>query len=71
MTTKLAFFGATGGCAGSCLAAALKGGYICTALARTPSKLENVLLSRGVDKTIMASNLKVVCGDVRDIEAVK
>jgi nucleoside-diphosphate-sugar epimerase len=67
---KLAFFGATGGCAGSCLAAALKGGYICTALARTPSKLENALLSRGVNKTIMASNLKIVGGDVRDIEAV-
>jgi nucleoside-diphosphate-sugar epimerase len=71
MATKLAFFGATGGCVGFCLTAALKAGYICTAFARTPSKLEGSLLSRGVDETIMTSHLDIVSGDVRDIEAVK
>ena len=71
MATKVAFFGATGGCAGSCLAAALKAGHTCTALARTPSKLEHALLSRDVDETIMTSHLEIISGDVRDLEAVK
>ncbi|KAI7080755.1 hypothetical protein KC327_g10 [Hortaea werneckii] len=37
--STLAFFGATGDCAGYCLAQALNAGYDCRALARTPAKL--------------------------------
>ncbi|KAF2490275.1 hypothetical protein BU16DRAFT_621922 [Lophium mytilinum] len=44
-TTKptLAFFGATGGCAGAALSAALRDNYAATALARTPDKLRTFL----------------------------
>ena len=71
MSTKFVFFGATGGCAASCLAAVLEASYRCTALARTPSKLEYTLISRGISESSIKSNLTIVCGDVRDLEAVK
>jgi nucleoside-diphosphate-sugar epimerase len=71
MPTKLAFFGATGGCAGASLTAALNAGYQCTALARTPSKLEASLIGREVSESIIRSNLTITSGDVRDLDAVK
>jgi len=63
----IAFFGATGGCANASLTAALKNGYTCSALARTPSKLSDSLATKGIE----SSNLSIIKGDVRDIEAVK
>lgn len=69
--TILAFFGATGGCTNSCLAACLEGGYACTALVRTPSKLQGMLFDRGVSKEVIGSQLAIVQGDVRDLAAVK
>ncbi|KAK5696286.1 hypothetical protein LTR17_024337 [Elasticomyces elasticus] len=71
MLSNLAFFGATGGSAGSCLAAALKAGHTCKALARTPSKLENAMTEKGVSGLTLTSNLLIVLGDVRDLDAVK
>ena len=71
MPTKVAFFGSTGGCAGASLAAALKAGYQCTVLARTPSKLQLSLNGRGISESILHSNLTIVSGDVRDLDAVK
>ena len=68
---KLAFFGATGGCANACLAAALTAGYQCRALARTPSRLREMLVQRGVGKEVLSSYLRIVEGDVRDLDAVK
>lgn len=71
MPRRLAFFGATGGCAGSCLAAALKAGYTCTALARTPAKLEIALINRSLSEALIASSLTIIPGDIRDHDAVK
>ena len=73
-TTKpvlLAFFGATGGCTLAALVPALKAGYNCTALARTPSKLTNLLLSRGVSQSDIDNHLRITAGDVLDITSVK
>ncbi|GAB7359215.1 hypothetical protein MBLNU230_g5874t1 [Neophaeotheca triangularis] len=64
---RLAFFGATGGCAGSALAHALKNGHDCIALARTPSKLTTALKSKGID----TSNLQIIQGDAKNVEDVK
>ena len=66
----IAFFGATGGCAAAALALALNNGYTCTALARTPSKLTNLLLSKRVSQETMSSNLTIIQGDVLDSTAV-
>ncbi|KAK3723777.1 hypothetical protein LTR37_001658 [Vermiconidia calcicola] len=71
MPTRLAFFGATGGCAGTCLAAALEAGHTCTALARTPSKLEATVLDRGASADAISSNLTIIHGDVRDLPSVQ
>jgi nucleoside-diphosphate-sugar epimerase len=67
----LAFFGATGGCANACLAAALTAGYKCSALVRIPSKLRGMLLARSIGEAVVSSHLKIVEGDVRDLDSVK
>ncbi|KAL5424659.1 hypothetical protein PMIN04_003043 [Paraphaeosphaeria minitans] len=63
----IAFFGATGGCAGSSLACALRSGYHCTALARIPS---NLVTSLTTDHAILASaieaNLTIIQGDAKN-----
>lgn len=66
-----AFFGATGGCANACLALTLKNGYRATALARTPSKLTNMLKEQGLDEQTINSNLDIVEGSITDVTAVK
>ncbi|GAB7332867.1 hypothetical protein MBLNU13_g04585t1 [Cladosporium sp. NU13] len=63
---SLAFFGATGDCAGYCLALALKNQYTCTALARTPSKLTASLTAKGVSAELQARHLTIIHGDIRD-----
>lgn len=70
-TTKVAFFGATGGCANSCLTHTLKAGYNVTALARTPSKLTSQLISQGLSQETLDRHLTIVQGDVTDVSAVK
>ncbi|KAG8526542.1 uncharacterized protein KY384_008742 [Bacidia gigantensis] len=67
----LAFYGATGGSCLACLAPALKAGYTCTALARTPSKLETALREKGVSDSAISSYLHITNGDVYDLSAVK
>jgi hypothetical protein len=70
-TSTIAFFGATGDCAGYCLAAALEGGYHCSALARSPDKLVKSLEAKGINGNIIQKQLRIVEGDVKSVEAVK
>jgi hypothetical protein len=53
------------------LVLALKDGYTCTALARTPSKLTSLLLFQGISELTISTNLHIRTGDIRDISAVK
>ena len=68
---KVAFFGATGDCAGYCLANALNAGYDCVALARTPAKLTKSMKDKGVNVEALDQHLTIVEGNVKDVEAVK
>ena len=70
-SSKLAFFGATGGCAGYCLANSLKAGYDCTALARTPAKLTQAMKDKGVSSEALDQHLTIIQGNVKDVESVK
>lgn len=67
----LSFIGATGGCTLAALTLALQAGYECNALARTPSKLEDLLLKKGVPQMTLDSQLHITRGDVRDTATVK
>ncbi|KAF2465715.1 uncharacterized protein BDR25DRAFT_294742 [Lindgomyces ingoldianus] len=68
----IAFFGATGGCACAALAAALRNGHTCTALARTPDKLRNMLTTTHlIPATTLDSQLTIHAGDVKDSSAVQ
>ncbi|ORY08783.1 hypothetical protein BCR34DRAFT_616207 [Clohesyomyces aquaticus] len=68
----IAFFGATGGCAGTALAAALRDGYTCTALVRTPEKLRNILTNEhGISSVTLENLLTIHSGNVRDTSAVQ
>ncbi|RMY84270.1 hypothetical protein D0862_11458 [Hortaea werneckii] len=69
--STLAFFGATGDCAGYCLAQALNAGYDCRALARTPAKLTASLKNKHVSSETLDKHLTIVSGDVKDVPAVK
>ncbi|KAJ4353489.1 uncharacterized protein N0V89_005219 [Didymosphaeria variabile] len=64
----IAFFGATGGCAGSSLACALREGYHCTAsVARTPSKLLTLLSSdHDIPTSTTKANLTIIQGDAKN-----
>lgn len=71
MAPTVAFFGATGDCAGHTLANTLKAGYDCVALARTPEKLEKSMQAKGVSAHAIDQHLTIVEGNARDTEAVK
>ncbi|KAF2822392.1 hypothetical protein CC86DRAFT_410004 [Ophiobolus disseminans] len=63
----VAFFGATGGSACACLALALKAGHHCTALVRTPSKLDNLLTTQyNVSRSSINELLTIYQGDAKD-----
>lgn len=66
----IAFFGATGGCTGSCLARTLEHGFNAIALARSAEKLTAQLRGRQVSKDILEQRLVIVEGEVRDKHAV-
>jgi len=70
MTRTIAVLGATGGCAGTCLIAALQEGYTCRALARTPSKLTTSLESQGLSESLLA-NLEIIPGNAKDVNSIK
>ncbi|RAK95974.1 NAD(P)-dependent oxidoreductase [Aspergillus ibericus CBS 121593] len=67
----VAFFGATGGCVKACLVLALQAGYHCTALARTPSKLQDLLLKNKVSESTIVNYLTITEGNVTDLNAVQ
>lgn len=67
----LAFFGATGGCAGYCLSTALSAGYTCRALARTPEKLLQSMRDKGVAQAALDRHLTVIKGNAKDVGDVK
>ena len=67
----IAAFGGTGGCCLQTLSLALKANYEIVALARTPEKLTDLLLKKGVPQTTLDSHLHVTKGDIRDVAAVK
>ncbi|KAI7152486.1 hypothetical protein KC349_g8961 [Hortaea werneckii] len=69
--STLAFFGATGDCAGYCLAQALNAGYDCRALARTPAKLTASLKNKDVSPETLDKHLTIIQGDAKDVSAVK
>ncbi|KAH7393552.1 hypothetical protein BKA64DRAFT_755810 [Cadophora sp. MPI-SDFR-AT-0126] len=63
----IACFGATGGCVATTLACALKAGHHCTALARTPDKLHNLLTTEhGIPLETIDQYLHIHQGDVKD-----
>ena len=73
MTTStqfIAFLGATGGCTNACLVHTLNAGFRATALARTPSKLTDMLLAQGLAQSTIDSQLTIVKGDISDISAI-
>ncbi|KAF9924429.1 hypothetical protein FBU30_005583 [Linnemannia zychae] len=70
-THHIAFFGATGGCTNACLVHTLNAGFHATALARTPSKLIDMLLAQGIAQSTIDSQLTIVKGDISDIQAIK
>ncbi|KAL8698801.1 MAG: hypothetical protein Q9201_006370 [Fulgogasparrea decipioides] len=65
----VAFFGATGGCTLAALSYALKSGYHARALARTPSKLVDMLKKRMLSQTLLDEKLVIVQGNAKDPEA--
>ena len=69
--SKIAFFGATGDCAGHTLANTLNAGYDCVALARTHAKLTESMKNKGVSTTALDQHLTIIQGDVKDVECVK
>ncbi|KAF9116393.1 hypothetical protein BGW39_002748 [Mortierella sp. 14UC] len=70
-TQFIAFFGATGGCTNACLVHTLKSGFSATALARTPSKLTDMLLAQGLAQSVIDLQLTIVKGDIADLAAIK
>ncbi|KAK3831830.1 MAG: hypothetical protein JOS17DRAFT_744469 [Linnemannia elongata] len=70
-TQFISFFGATGGCTNACLVHTLNAGFHATALARTPSKLTDMLLAQGLTQSIIDSQLTIIKGDIADIQAIK
>lgn len=68
---RIAYFGATGGCTNACLALSLRQGLKAVALARTPKKLHDMLLSQGISEETISANLIIIQGDITDVAAVK
>lgn len=71
MPTRVAFFGATGGCANACLAYTIQNGISAIALARSAEKLTEQLKKRGISAEVIEKQLTIITGDVRDQDAVK
>ncbi|TKA69950.1 hypothetical protein B0A55_11161 [Friedmanniomyces simplex] len=70
MPRRVAFFGATGGCANACLAYTLQGGHSAIALVRRPEVLREQLRKREIADEVVESQLCIVEGDVKDITSV-
>ncbi|KAF4983932.1 hypothetical protein FDECE_17197 [Fusarium decemcellulare] len=70
MPVKAAFVGACGATLSHVLAWTLLAGHKSAALVRDASKLENILLSRGVTEEVIKSQLVIVEGSSRDVTTV-
>ncbi|KAM0749337.1 hypothetical protein T439DRAFT_327058 [Meredithblackwellia eburnea MCA 4105] len=70
-STPIAFFGATGGCTLAALVKALNSGARARALARTPSKLIDLLTTQGVSPDAITKRLSIVSGNAKDEKAVR
>ncbi|CAG9936273.1 unnamed protein product [Clonostachys rosea f. rosea IK726] len=70
MGVKAAFIGAGGATLIHVLQWTLLAGHRATALVRNPDKLRKALLSQGVSEEIQQSQLTIVGGSSRDLEAV-
>ncbi|KAK5816284.1 hypothetical protein F5H01DRAFT_344116 [Linnemannia elongata] len=64
-------FGATGGCTNACLVHTLNAGFHATALARTPSKLYDMLHAQGITQDVIDAQLTIFKGNIADIHAIK
>ncbi|KAK2666922.1 hypothetical protein RAB80_017343 [Fusarium oxysporum f. sp. vasinfectum] len=63
----IACFGATGGCVAAALTSALKDGFYCTALARTPEKLRSILIDEHkIPLDTINQYLTIYEGDIKD-----
>ncbi|KAL8695084.1 MAG: hypothetical protein Q9218_000362 [Villophora microphyllina] len=67
----VAFFGATGGCTLASLSYALESGYHARALARTPSKLQDLLKTRQLSQALLDAKLVIIQGNAKDEQAVR
>ncbi|KAI9237713.1 MAG: hypothetical protein BYD32DRAFT_461317 [Podila humilis] len=67
----IAFFGATGGCTNAALVHTLNAGIHVRALARTPSKLTDMLLAQGISQATIDSQLTIIKGDIASVPAIK
>ncbi|KZF23325.1 hypothetical protein L228DRAFT_237903 [Xylona heveae TC161] len=67
----IAVFGATGGCVGETLRLSLTQGYKSRALVRSSSKLQKLLLAKGVGQKVIDTNLSIIEGNVKDVNAVR
>ncbi|KAF9211125.1 hypothetical protein BGZ59_008493 [Podila verticillata] len=67
----ITFFGATGGCTNAALVHTLNAGIQVRALARTPSKLTDMLLAQGISKSTIDSQLTIIKGDIASVPAIK
>ena len=68
---RIAFIGATGGCALAALAHTLRANIPAVALARTPSKLTNLLEAQQIDSATISRHLTIVSGNAHDVASVK
>ncbi|KAL8828874.1 MAG: hypothetical protein Q9170_006412 [Blastenia crenularia] len=67
----IAFFGATGGCTLAALSRSLEAGNHARALARTPSKLQDMLKGRGISQELLDTKLVIIQGNAKDPEAAQ
>ncbi|KAF9371658.1 hypothetical protein CPB97_001814, partial [Podila verticillata] len=67
----IAFFGATGGCTNAALAHTLNAGIHVHALARTPSKLNDMLREQGISQATIDSQLTIIKGDIASVPTIK
>lgn len=70
-TQSIAFFGATGDCAGWALAHALQDGHECRALARSREKLLDLMRRKGLSTDVLDKHLTIIQGNAKDINDVK
>ncbi|KAM0745968.1 hypothetical protein T439DRAFT_330166 [Meredithblackwellia eburnea MCA 4105] len=70
-SSHISFFGATGGCVLNSLVKSMMSGQPARALARTPSKLVDLLTQEGISKDARDKLLVIIEGNAKDPEAVK